>query len=720
MTTPPRLFLLAALLAAGPSLAQQDPAPPPPPAEAPAGLFEATVTAARRREVLLDSPRAASVIDRDELDRRQVRTTPEALLEEPGVWVQRTNYGGGALFVRGLFGNRVLLLVDGVRLNNSTFRAGPNQFLNTVDPLLIERIEVVRGTGSALYGSDALGAAVNVLTAQPVLGGDKPLSAALRLGGSSADSSGAAGLKASWSGKDAGLLVSGHLRRFGELRGGADTGVQHFTGYDEWSASAAATWRLAPGHLLSASFQSTRQFDVPRTDRSTPADLRLFTLQDRQLGWLRWATEGPLGPFTAVRATASLHRQREIADRLRVARDAQERDDNRVGTLGLQLDGELPFLGGPLVLGAESYTDFVKSGAARGTLSTQGSLTGRPELARYGEGVGTTSAALFAGWKLPLHPLLSLSAEGRVGLVRIDLPEDRRLSLLFPAAGLAALPAQTDLVPVTAGSLWAHLTPLPQVAVNAGLSLGFRAPNLDDQSRLGVEGASYILPTRGLVAEKALSGEAGVKAAHRGFEAQVTYAYTYIFDAIGKEAATIDGQTVLDGQRVARLVNTDSARYVAWEAQGKAPLWRRLSLFANLAWAFGTVERSVPGAAAGAPATVIKEPAEKVPPLSGKAGLAWRAPEGKWFVEGLVRWALRQDRLGEADLGDVRICAQVPGACTGTPGWATLGVRGGADLFGKARLTLSLENLLDTSYRMHGSGIDGPGRSVQALLEGKL
>src|SRR6266850_3962877 len=59
-------------------------------------MFEATVTASRRREVAIESPRAVSVLHRDEMDRRLTRTTPEALIEEPGVFVQRTYYGGGA------------------------------------------------------------------------------------------------------------------------------------------------------------------------------------------------------------------------------------------------------------------------------------------------------------------------------------------------------------------------------------------------------------------------------------------------------------------------------------------------------------------------------------------------------------------------------------------------------------------------------------------------
>ena len=70
--------------------------------------------------------------------------------------------------VRGLIGNRILILVDGIRINNAIYRLGPNQYLNTIDIHRVERIEVLRGPGSVLYGSDALGGLINIITRKPM------------------------------------------------------------------------------------------------------------------------------------------------------------------------------------------------------------------------------------------------------------------------------------------------------------------------------------------------------------------------------------------------------------------------------------------------------------------------------------------------------------------------------------------------------------------------
>ena len=115
-----------------------------------------------RPKMLMDSSRSVSVLGNSRIRKTAGRTTPEIVAEMPGVMVQKTNHGGGSAFIRGFTGQHVLYLVDGIRLNNSTTRYGPNQSLNTIDPFTVRRLELLRGPGSMLYGSDALGEYLNM------------------------------------------------------------------------------------------------------------------------------------------------------------------------------------------------------------------------------------------------------------------------------------------------------------------------------------------------------------------------------------------------------------------------------------------------------------------------------------------------------------------------------------------------------------------------------
>ncbi len=119
--------------------------------------FEDFGSALRSNRSVFDDPRHVSVIGPQDLRERNARNMVEAIEREVGVMVQRTGAGQASPFIRGLTGPQTLILVDGIRMNNSTFRFGPNQYFALIDPGMIERIEVVRGPQSVLWGSDAIG-----------------------------------------------------------------------------------------------------------------------------------------------------------------------------------------------------------------------------------------------------------------------------------------------------------------------------------------------------------------------------------------------------------------------------------------------------------------------------------------------------------------------------------------------------------------------------------
>lgn len=128
-------------------------------------LPEIVVTATRLERDVYSLPFTTYNLNSEQKHiRESIRSTPEALKGVPSVLVQKTSYGQGSPYLRGFTGFRTLFMIDGVRLNNSVFRDGPNQYWNTVDPLSIRAYELVMGPASVLYGSDAIGGAMNALT----------------------------------------------------------------------------------------------------------------------------------------------------------------------------------------------------------------------------------------------------------------------------------------------------------------------------------------------------------------------------------------------------------------------------------------------------------------------------------------------------------------------------------------------------------------------------
>ena len=130
------------------------------------------VTPTRREQAMLDVPYSVDFVSKERLE--QARSLPQALRDVPGVMVQETGPAQGSPYIRGFTGFRTLTLIDGIRLNNSVFRDGPNQYAGTIDPFSLSGIEVVKGPSSVLYGSDAIGGTVNALTKDPEIW-DRPI-----------------------------------------------------------------------------------------------------------------------------------------------------------------------------------------------------------------------------------------------------------------------------------------------------------------------------------------------------------------------------------------------------------------------------------------------------------------------------------------------------------------------------------------------------------------
>jgi len=667
--------------------------------------YETVVTATGGEEATFESPRAIEVIDSRDLRDRPAATTPEALENELGVTMQRTNTAGGAPILRGLIGQHVLLLVDGIRLNNAITRFGPNQLLNTVDPFQIQRVEVVRGPGSVLHGSDALGGVINLISRRPAFDPRRAWDAAAMLTTrfDSADMSAMGNLGLEGHLRGFGLRVGGTLKRFGELTGGRDTGTQPFTAYREGDADVSLAWALGSSHMLRASYTAVRQLDAPRTDRSSAADFRLFAEQLRDLGSLSYSGRFDGFLLKQVDAAISLHDQRELRERFRVLDDRIERERDGARTLGAQATarGELPYT--RLAVGLSLYHDWVDSTAEHEQISSP--VITPLDRGRYVDDATYTQLGFFVLDRIPVTHKLAIDIGGRVSSWFIRIPRSQVND-----------PIDTSRTGVV-GALHARYLVGDGLNLVAGVSQGFRAPNVDDFSAQGCSGQGYDVPNPDLDNEKSVTAEAGVKLDLFGMlSGSLFYFYTYLDDLIVRVPAggpqvpcgTLDNGRPDLADRVTRD-NSQTGEIHGVEASVRLELGRRWSLFSWIAWSRGQVTLDLPGN--------FEEPLSRVPPLNGMAGVRYSFADQWGFAELGLRWADRQDRLATGDRSDRRICPDGPEGCRGTPGYAVVTLRGAARLHDYLRLTLAVENLTNETYRIHGSGVDGAGLSAVLGME---
>ena len=327
------------------------------------------ITATRTEKELFAIPREVVVVQKQELEDRNIRFTPDALAESPSILVQKTNYGGGAPVIRGLIGNQVLILVDGIRLNNSTFRFGPNQYLNTISPSLIDRVEVVEGPGSVLYGSDALGGTINLITRN---------SKSLSLSGlrstttaATADKSIVQHFDYNTSTGNLNLLIGGGYQKFDELSTG--NGYMHPTGYSGYDANARLDYSLDDQQNVTFAYQMSELKDVPRTDRilSKNDKMYLFTPQRQELGYLSYQGNPGWGFINTIKATASFNQQTEGRESIPLKTDTLTKDLDKVKTFGATIELHSVLSDDMLLTyGLEYYHDDISSSRDTADLGT--------------------------------------------------------------------------------------------------------------------------------------------------------------------------------------------------------------------------------------------------------------------------------------------------------------------------------------------------------------
>jgi outer membrane cobalamin receptor len=638
----------------------------------PKSIGEVVISANRSGSFCFQTPEPIRVLNENTIHRFQQRTTPEALMLSPGVFVQKTNHGGGSPFLRGLTGNQTLLMVDGIRLSNATFRYGPNQYLNTIDPFAIEKIEVLRGSGSVQYGSDAMGGTIQVfshglMTTEKQEFGSNLLA---RLATQGMEQSLHA--SAHYSNKKTALRGGTTWRQFGDIMGGDTTGRQTPTGYKELDFDLKGKASLSPSTDLTVSYQHVHQNNVPVYHKITLEDYSVYKMdpQERDLGYVRLQRRFDKGGIQSALVGVSLHRSEEGREMSKNESDLYRTENDKVLSFGVAAEAVLASGGWSSVNGLEVYHDHVNSTRTDKNLSTLESVSKR---GLYPDGATMTSLAVFSLHNFDIKDW-NISAGGRFNSFIIKVSDE--------------ISGATTLTP---SSLVGYLSVLRKLSSNSNVFVsgnsGFRAPNVDDLGSLGIVDFRYEIPNYDLKPEHSFQYQIGYKYQNWKLRGELYLYRNELYNLIVRNK--MDGDS-LEGYPVYKKENEERAFIqgveTAWDWQFSSS-W---SISGSLTYTYGQNLSK-------------EEPVRRIPPLFGRLALEYNLRH--FWINLEWQAAAKQERLATGDKEDNRIPEG------GTPGWSIFNIHTGyTDKTFK--IDLSILNLANMDYRYHGSGINGYGRSA--------
>jgi len=663
------------------------------------------VTASRTEEDPFETPRSIDVVDLEDLQRNQYRSVPQALRNLPSTFVQETSPGQGSPYLRGFTAYNNLLLIDGIRLNNSTFRAGPNQYWATIDPMSLARIEVLRGPASTLYGSDAVGGTVQVFTKSP----SRYAANGVAYGGEVYGRFGSAERSVAAQGEvhvgftdehglRTGVLIGGSARSLGDIEGGRATGTQPNTSHDENGFDVKLEHWLADDTKLVFLHQDYSQDDVPRTHstdqgiswRGTTigSDRRRDSDQDRRLTYLQLHKHGMEGGLESMKLSVSWHTQKWVEDRVRSSGSSTV-DSSTVGTLGAfaQFESASPI--GRLTYGVDFYRDHVDSSRRRDVYRPGDEIQGK-----VGDDATYDLLGVFVQDVLPVTDDVRFEAGVRYTYAAVDADSVRD--------------------PVTNGRIgiensWDEFTAnirglvnvTEEINVYAGVSQGFRAPSLTDLTSFGIaRSGEQEIPVTDLEEERFLGYEVGAKFRSSWASAQAAWFYTDIDDQILRFPT---GATNASGDPIVTKGNVGDGYIQGVELSYVIGLMDRTELFGAHSYQYGRISNYQDPAA---PTVLSEDYPSRLMPLTNVVGLRWEDALGNFHASTSVVRAEDADKLSFRDQSDTQ---RIPPG--GTPSYTIWNLACGWRLSEQASLECALENVTDVDYRVHGSGSNSLGRN---------
>ncbi len=670
-------------------------------------------------------------ISKKEIEFGNFQNTADVFQNSGLLAVQKSQQGGGSPVIRGFEASRILLVVDGIRMNNLIYRTGHLQNSITIDKNMLESTDVLFGPSSTIYGSDALGGAIYFKTkdAQTLDNtNNKTVSGAILTNYNTVNDGKNTHISINYAHKNWASLTAFSYNDYGDLKMGQTTNgnnnrfgerpfyiqttnnidtqvanenrfVQKFTAYKQYDFMQKLVYNQTNGFKHAFNLQYSTTTDIPRYDRLTDVN---------NAGNLKTAVwnYGPqkrlLTAYTLTKNNVFLQSDLKLTlsyqniEESRITRSVANPNLNsrieKVSVLGVTTDLKTKIGQADFIYGVDIYLDQLNSTAFKTNILTN---TDSVLDTRYPDGKNNTlSIESFASYNNSFNKKTAYNIGFRAGYKELN-SEIKTNFLNLPYTTVN----QKNLT--YSGAAGLTYNPSQKIKLAFNLASAFRVPNIEDLTKIFESTAgTIIVPNNDLKPEKTITADLGITLwESKTFQFENSFFITKMYDPIVTDKFTLNGQTTLlyAGANSTILANQNQGRadIVGLSSIIKTYLSKHFLFSASVNIIKGTVENNY-----------RTSPLDHIAPVYGKIGLKYESTKLNIDLNMLYNGAKKLTSYSPSGEDNL-----IYAPANGTPAWETYNLKASYN-YHSITIFTGIENALDIQYRTFASGINAPGRNT--------
>ena len=702
-------------------------------------LDEIQISVNRFQERLNKQAQQIQIFNQKTIEQTNASTAADLLFQSGKVFVQKSQMGGGSPVLRGFEANKILLVSDGIKMNNAIYRGGHLQNAITIDQNMLDRMEILFGPASLMYGSDGLGGAILFYSKNTKFAEQNiQFGSNLMMRYASANQEKTGHIDFIISSPKVACLTSVSYSDFGDLRQGqhrskdigtlglrefyverirgrdslvrnSNPNIQKFSGYQQFDILQKISLKQSSFLQHDFNLQYSTSSNIPRYDRLTEVSNSILRFadwyygpQDRLLISYLFSYRVKNRFFDEMKLNLYSQLIKESRHTRRYQMDDLDHREELVNVYGCNLDFRKQWHKQKLQYGIEYIYNSVNSVAYRENI-----ISGdESELdTRYPDGGSwTQQPSVYLIYQRDLNQSLSLQSGLRYQSYALQSKFINKTFFPFDYDEVKQHNGQL------AGSIALNYLTEKNSKYSVNLSTGFRSPNVDDLSKVFESTTGrLIIPNPELKPERTVTIEGLIRPQiSKNILVELGLFYTDYSNILTTQKARYNGEdsVLYNGtpSAVFQIINANRAYLYGWNTEVVIQVHKNLSLSNSLSKTIGRIRTDS-----------SEVPLDHIPPLLGKASVESQLGPWKFEFYALYNaWKRIRDYNPFGEDNNQYATSQ------GMPSWATFNIKIGYSFLSKYSVQLGVENIMDRNYRLFASGISAPGRNVMITFRAKV